>query len=148
MISLSHDEISAKGRWDGVRFEGDGKGGTRIRGGTYENVYALADNGWQISLLRYHAIYEGTYEDGWRNVGGLEIPVTQYHFSAEGSDEPIPGAEREPRVYSGTMKELEARMQGLNDEDSVRNLMHTHGCYVDRKMWTDAIDLYTANATE
>jgi hypothetical protein len=34
-----------------------------------------------------------------------------------------------------------------NEEDAVRNLMHAHGFYVDRRMWTDVVDLHTENTT-
>jgi hypothetical protein len=30
-------------------------------------------------------MYEGNYEDGWRNFGGKRIPIVPYHFTAEGS---------------------------------------------------------------
>src|SRR6187549_2029147 len=36
-ITLSPDGRTAKGRWNGLRFMGDGKGSTRIAGGIYEN---------------------------------------------------------------------------------------------------------------
>jgi hypothetical protein len=34
----------------------------------------------------------------------------------------------------------------LNDEDSVRNLQHAYGYYVDRKMWDDVVDLFTQDS--
>ena len=85
VVSLSIDGKRAKGRWNGIWFQGDGKGGTRIQGGVYENEYVLMDNRWHISLLHYYDMYKGDYENGWRNVNGKGISIVPYHFTAEGS---------------------------------------------------------------
>ncbi|KAH7084636.1 hypothetical protein BKA63DRAFT_497934 [Paraphoma chrysanthemicola] len=143
VISLNRNGTSAKGRWNGIWFQGDGEGGTRVQGGIYENEYALTGSGWRLSLLSYYAMYEGTYENGWKNVGGKGIPIIPYHFTADSSGLPIPLATEEAPSYNGTTAQLEARIQRLNDEDEVRNLMHAHGYYVDRRMWTDVVDLHT-----
>jgi hypothetical protein len=147
VVSLSEDGKTAKGRWNGIWFQGDGKGQTRIQGGIYENQYDLTDAGWRISLLKYYDMYEGTYEDGWKNVGGKGIPIVPYHFTADTSGLPIPPAKGDAPFYNGTMAQLEAKIQKMNDEDEVRNLMHAHGYYVDRRMWTDVVDLHTENTT-
>jgi hypothetical protein len=147
VISLGVDGKTAKGRWNGIWFQGDGKGRTRIQGGIYENQYSLTDAGWRISLLRYHAMYKGTYEDGWKNVDGKGIPIVPYHFTAESSGLPVPVAEVDASPYNGTIFQLAVRIQSMNDEDEVRNLMHAHGYYVDRRMWTDVVDLHTENTT-
>ncbi|KAJ4364962.1 hypothetical protein N0V83_008578 [Neocucurbitaria cava] len=147
VISLSTDGKTAKGRWNGIWFQGDGDGRTRIQGGIYENEYAMTENGWRISLLHYNAMYAGTYENGWRNVDGKGIPIIPYHFTAEGSGVPIPPIEGGTQMYDGTIQQLEVRIQRLNDEDDVRNVMHAHGYYVDRRMWTDVVDLHTDNTT-
>jgi hypothetical protein len=147
VISLSPDGKRASGRWNGIWFQGDGKGGTRIQGGVYENEYALTDNGWRISLLHYHAMYQGDYENGWRNVDPRGIPIVPYHFTAQGSGVPVPPALGEPMPYNGTVAQLQARVGKLNDEDAVRNLMHARGYYVDQRMWSDVVDLHTQDAS-
>ena len=157
LISLSASGTSAKGRWNGLRFQGDGKGGTWIQGGIYENEYVLVDGeGWKISVLKYYAMYEGNYEKGWRNIGGKGLPVVPYHFTPEGSGVPIPGFdfdgeyggdENDEGSEDADVEDLERRIRKLNDEDDVRNLMHAHGYYVDRRMWTDIIDLHTDDTT-
>jgi hypothetical protein len=110
VISLSGDGKTAKGRWNGIWFQGDGKGRTRIQGGIYENQYALTGAGWRISLLKYYAMYEGTYEDGWKNVDGKGIPIVPYHFTAASSGLPIPPAEEDAPPYNGTIAQLAARI--------------------------------------
>jgi hypothetical protein len=146
VISLSADGTRAQGRWNGMWFQGTGAGETRIQGGIYENTYALTSSGWRISELRYHGLYEGTYEDGWRNVGLKGIPIVPYHFTAKSSGVPIQAANGGD-AYNGTMGELAARIERLNSEDEVRNLVHAHGYYVDRRMWSDVVDLHAHETT-
>ncbi|KAL5413871.1 hypothetical protein PMIN03_003551 [Paraphaeosphaeria minitans] len=143
VVSLSVDGQSANARWNGLRFAGDGKGGSWIEGGIYENQYVREQIGWRIASLQYYALYEGTYEDGWRNVGGRGIPVIPYHFTPDGSGLPILPPEGDTPPTNATLRDLEVRIDRLNDEDEVRNLMHAHGYYLDRRMWTDVIDLHT-----
>ncbi|KAF2662151.1 hypothetical protein K491DRAFT_281639 [Lophiostoma macrostomum CBS 122681] len=145
----------AKGRWNGIRFQGDGKGGTRLRGGIYENEYVyLGKEGWKVDVLRYYGMYEGEgeYKDGWRNVGGNGLGRVKYHMTPDGAGVPVPGFyEGIEEIVDGDMdvdiEELEKRVQRLNDEDEVRNLMHSHGYYVDRRMWTDVVDLHSSNTS-
>ncbi len=40
---------------------------------------------------------------------------------------------------------LEQRIAAMNDEDKVRNLQNAYGYYMDRKMWDDVTDLFTAD---
>jgi hypothetical protein len=60
---------------------------------------------------------------------------------------PIPPAVGESEPYNGIMEQLEARILVMNEEDAVRNLMHAHSFYADRRMWTDVVDLHTENTT-
>ncbi|KAF2018262.1 hypothetical protein BU24DRAFT_479663 [Aaosphaeria arxii CBS 175.79] len=146
VVSLSVDGHTAKARWNGLRFQGDGQGATRIQGGIYENEYIQTDQGWKLSLLNYYAMYAGPYVGGWRNVGG-GLPIVPYHFTPEGSGIPIPKPVGEAPMTNHSIADLEKRIGRLNDEDSVRNLMHAHGYYVDRRMWTDVVELHTTNTT-
>ncbi|KAF2690668.1 hypothetical protein K458DRAFT_438510 [Lentithecium fluviatile CBS 122367] len=147
VVSLSVDGRSAKARWNGLRFAGDGEGGTKIQGGIYENVYARTGKGWRIEFLGYNAMYEGPYVGGWRNVGGRGLPIIPYHFTADSSGIPIPPTVEEAPKTNVSVAMLETRIQRMNDEDEVRNLMHAHGFYVDRRMWPDVVDLHTTNTT-
>ncbi|KAF2710587.1 hypothetical protein K504DRAFT_355318, partial [Pleomassaria siparia CBS 279.74] len=146
LVSLSVDGRSAKARWNGLRFQGDGEGGTRIQGGVYENEYVFSGGKWKISMLHYYALYAGPYIGGWRNVGGL-LPFVPYHFTPESSGIPIPVPEGQAQATNATVQELVSRIQRLNDEDEVRNLMHARGYYIDRRMWSDVVDLHTSNTT-
>ncbi|KAF1960023.1 hypothetical protein CC80DRAFT_523241 [Byssothecium circinans] len=147
VINLAADGLSAKGRWNGLRFSGDGAGATKIQGGIYENEYVRTETGWRISVLHYYAMYEGPYVGGWRNVGGKGIPIIPYHFTPEDSGIVIPPAVGAAPETNASFAELERRVARLNDEDQVRNLMHAHGYYVDRRMWDDVLDLHSENTS-
>ncbi|KAG9190573.1 hypothetical protein G6011_08661 [Alternaria panax] len=91
-------------------------------------------------------MYQNNYENDWRNVDDRGILIVPYHFTAEGSGVLIPPAAGDPAPYNGTVELLGARIQKLNNEDAVRNLMHAHSYYIDQRMWSDAIDLHTVKA--
>lgn len=161
LVTLSPDGRSAKARWNCMRFMGDGAGTTRIEGGIYENEYALSEVAeqklrWEISLLRYYPMYEGNYSKGWQNTGkgSRTLPIIPYHFTPDDAGIPIqlPATNLNVSVVLSNIStsELDAlayRIQRLNDEDEVRNLQHSYGYYVDRRMWPDVVDLFVSNAT-
>ena len=147
LVNLSVDGRTAKARWMGMRFLGDGKGGARAEGGLYENEYVLEDGKWRIASLGYHPQYEGSYADGWTNVGGKDLPIVPVHFTVDESGTPIPQPIGPAPRTSVTAGALAARIARLNDEDSVRNLQNALGYYVDRRMWSDVVDLFTADGT-
>jgi len=148
LVSLSADGTSAKGRWHSLRFLGDGQGGTRIEGGEFENQYALVktqdgEERWRISLLRYYPMFAGDYSAGWRSVSS-RLPIVPYHFTPDQAGMPIlqnqTGGSAESK---STIKQLEYRIAQLHAEDDVRNLQHSYGYYVDQRMWTDVLDLFS-----
>ena len=157
LITLSVDGKSAKGRYHSLQLLGDGKGGTKIQGGLMENQYVLASTGegggdvWKIKLLRYFPMYVGDYKKGWVNVGNNSLPIVPYHYRAEDAGTPILLPEslrsQSPSVAPLDLEELKYRITRLNDEDEVRNLQHSSGHYVDRRMWPDVADLYAPGAT-
>jgi hypothetical protein len=53
--------------------------------------------------MRYYVMYEGTYEDGWKNVDARGIPIIPYHFTANNSGLPIPPATEEPPPINCTI---------------------------------------------
>ncbi len=154
VVTLSEDGLTAKARWNALQLMGDGSGGTRIQGGIYENEYALAGGGrWKISLLHYYVMYAGPYSAGWHNVGtgSRTLPIIPYHFTADSAGIPIlnsgAGVAAPDNVTNVAVEDIARRIARLNDEDEVRNLQHSYGYYVDRRLWTDAADLFAADAT-
>lgn len=139
---LSADGQHATARWMAMSFLGDGMGRARIEGGLYVNDYVRDGRTWQLGLMRYHRQYAGDYEGGWTNVGGADLPIVPFHFTSEKAGVPIPPATGRPASFTQAPEALAQRIQRLNDEDAVRNLQNACGYYVDRRMWTDVVDLF------
>ena len=143
LVNLSVDGRSAKGRWMGLTFAGDGKGKSLIEGGIFENEFVFDGGKWKFSKLHFFPQYEGDYEHGWYNAGGGDLPLIPFHFTLDETGIPIPPAEGAPPPSEATLPALETRVAALNAEDTVRNLQNAYGYYVDRKMWDDVVDLFT-----
>ncbi len=146
LATLAPDGRSAKVRWMALLMQGDGEGGTRIEGGIYENEYAREGGVWKISLSRYYPQYEGDHAEGWYNVGNGELPVIPYHFTLQQTGIPLPPAPQPAPRSNASLPQLEQRIARMEDEDAVRNLQHAYGYYVDRRMWTDVVDLFAKDA--
>ena len=147
LVNLSASGHTAEGRWNGMRFLGDGQGDTRIDGGIYENDYVLEDGAWKIAKLHYYRQFEGDYINGWRNADGQPLPVVPYHFTPDTAGVPIPEPSVPAPRTNQRAEDLAGRIQALNDEDDVRNLQHSFGAYVDRRMWSDVVDLFAPDGS-
>jgi hypothetical protein len=146
IVDLSVDGKSAKGRWYGFLMTADGTGEAGIQGGVFENVYVNENGIWKISRLDFLPQYEGSYETGWTNWKGQDIPITPFHFDADQAGTPVPAPVGPAPATKATLVELERRAQALVDENLVRNLQAVYGYYVDRRMWDDVVDLFTADS--
>ncbi|KAK1832535.1 hypothetical protein QBC39DRAFT_304547 [Podospora conica] len=152
VTTLAVDGQTAQARWLVLRLLGDGKGRSRIHGGIFENRYEKREAGWKFSLLHYLPMFDGDYATGWTNTGEGErlMPIIPYHFTPDSAGIPVlaagPTFDKAPPT-NATVEELAARIARLNDEDAVRNLQHAYGFYVDRRMWTDVVDLFAPNSS-
>jgi len=146
LVNLSVDGTTAKGRWSHLAMTGDGKGQAAIAGGIFENDYVREAGRWKIATLHYYPQYEGSYADGWSNVGQKDLPIVPYHFDADSQGVPIPAPAGAAPASGSSLAGLKARIAALNDEDDVRNLQHAYGYYVDRRMWDDVVDLFASDA--
>jgi SnoaL-like domain len=142
LVNLAADGLSARARWNSMRFMGDGIGNTRIEGGIMENEYLKTEEGWKITFLNHTTMFRGNYETGWKNFGSGNLSIVPYHFTPNEAGVPIPSSIDPAPNTTATVSGLAARIERLNDEDAVRNLQHAYGYYVDRKMWPDVLDLF------
>jgi hypothetical protein len=151
LINVSADGQSTKGRW--WEFSMTGQHGVKAEwaGGIFENQYVRERGVWKISRLRYNPIFAGPYATGWRNVD-QDQKIVPYHFTPDETGIPVPElpASATPSAESRmnpavALAALEQRIAVMNDEDKVRNLQNAYGYYVDRKMWDDVTDLFTAD---
>ena len=145
IVDLSVDGKTVKGRWYGFLLSADGKGAAGIQGGVFENTYAKENGVWKIASLNFRPQYEGSYETGWTNWKGEDVPITPMHFTPDESGTPVPPAVGTAPQTKATLTQLEKRSQVLDDENLVRNLQAVYGYYVDRRMWDDVVDLFASN---
>jgi hypothetical protein len=143
LVNLALDGRSAKARWRGLAFRGDGQGRAWMEGGLYENDYVQEDGRWKIAVLHYYPQYEGSYEKGWSNVGQRDLPIVPYHFTVDETGIPIPSPQGAPPASGAMLASLSARVAAMNDEDDVRNLQNSYGYYADLRMWDDIVDLFS-----
>ena len=145
VVNLSADGQTAKGRWDAMFLEGDGKGAASLEGGIFENDYLREGGVWKIAHQHFHPQYRGPYETGWTNVDGKDLPIVPYHYDGDTAGLPIPPPVGAAPASKAPLARLEARIRLLNDEDKVRNLQAAYNYYVDRRMWDDVTDLFAAD---
>jgi len=106
---------------------------------------------WKIARAQYYPMLAGPYETGWRNVDDDQA-IVPYHFTTDETGVPVPDLPASAPVLDATsdpatrLAGLERRIAIMNDEDAVRNLQNAYGYYVDRKLWDDVTDLFTADA--
>src|SRR5688572_23851315 len=150
LINVSADGQSAKGRW--WEFSMTGQHGVKAEwaAGIFENEYVRERGVWKISRMRYNPMFAGPYATGWRNVDE-DQKIVPYHFTPDETGIPVPdlpasAAPVEPRTNpAAALAALEQRISVMNEEDKVRNLQNAYGYYMDRKMWDDVTDLFTAD---
>ncbi|GAA0932680.1 nuclear transport factor 2 family protein [Pseudonocardia zijingensis] len=142
LVTLSGDGRTARGRWHGMRFLGDGDGGARIEAGIYENTYVRSSDGWKIDAIDFTPLYGGDHAEGWTNWESSGVPIVPRHFTADEAGAPVGAVVPVAGFGAERPDALAARIARLNDEDEVRNLLHAWGYYVDRRMWTDVVELF------
>ncbi|HEX5108759.1 MAG TPA: nuclear transport factor 2 family protein [Vicinamibacterales bacterium] len=151
LINVSADGQRAKGRW--WEFSMTGQYGVKAEwaGGIFENEYVREGGVWKIARMRYNPMFAGPYATGWRNVDE-DQKIVPYHFTPDEAGIPLPELSAsavppvDPKMDPATaLAALEQRILAMNDEDKVRNLQNAYGYYMDRKMWDDVTDLFTAD---
>jgi len=145
VVNLSADGRSATARWRHFALLGDGARGATLEGGMHVNHYVLEGGRWKIAELHFYRQFEGNYTDGWGNPGGNTLPIVPYHFDPDTAGVPIPEPSGAAPGSRASLASLAARIAALNAEDAVRNLQHSYGYYVDRKMWDDVVDLFASD---
>jgi hypothetical protein len=144
LVNLSVDGKTAQARWYGIHMLG-GAADARWESGTFQNDYVLEDGVWKIARLHFHPQFGGPYEQGWKTFAS-PLPRVPYHFRTEAeAGTPIPPPSGPAPRTRATLASLEKRIDTLNAEDAARNLQNAYGYYVDRKMWDDVTDLFTAD---
>jgi hypothetical protein len=144
LVNLSVDGNSAQARWYGLHMLG-GASDARWEGGTFQNEYVKEGGVWKIARLHFFPQFGGPYENGMRFLAN-PLPLVPYHFaSPDVVGTPIPAPVGAAPKTRASLANLEQRIDALNAEDKVRNLHNAYGHYIDRRMWDDVTDLFTAD---
>lgn len=152
IVTLGTDGSTARGAWHEVAMLGRHGKDASWKGGVYENEYARRDGVWRITRIRYFPQYAGAFDDyGHKAPPRWNIP---YHFDAKHVGVTVPAAAFDapvPATQNRTANErtvaVARRIARLEDETAVQNLQHAFGYYLDRKLYDDVADLFTANGT-
>ncbi|HWL63436.1 MAG TPA: nuclear transport factor 2 family protein [Steroidobacteraceae bacterium] len=152
IVTLGADGRSARGTWHELALLGRYGKSANWLGGIYENEYRLEDGKWKISRVNYIEQYRGAYEDyGHKAPAKWNIP---YHFEAAHVGVTVPEAALDALVRNATtgpdadrQAAATARLAVLRAETEVQNLQHAFGYYLDRKLWDDVADLFTAGGS-
>ncbi|KAK4184572.1 hypothetical protein QBC35DRAFT_455155 [Podospora australis] len=139
VITLSDDGQTAQGRWHLLRVMGDGSGSLTVQADLMENQYTRNKQGqWRIALLSYCPVISGDNTGNWlQSTENNTLP----HYTPDQVGTPVTGNSTSTEELD--LEELTYRTSQLNDEDEIRNLVQAGAFYVDRRMWTDAVALFT-----
>lgn len=151
-VILAEDGCTARARWSELAMTGAYGKSAAWAGGIQVNDYVKENGVWKISRIHYYPQFAGPYESGWRNVSD-DLPIAPYRFTPDEIGKPVIGSgapsspekDASPVEISAQLTAEEQRIRVMNDEDQIRNLQNAYGYYVDRKMWDDVVDLFTAD---
>jgi len=152
IVTLGADGKTAKAAWHEMAMTGQFGTSANWSGGIYENEYVLVNGIWKISRIHFYAQYQGEYEL-FEHKAPPKWNIA-YHFDSAHVGVTIPESAMQPApnpsssVSTGQhLAQLAQRVQRLNDETEVRNLQHSYGYYLDRKMWDDVGDLFAKDGS-
>lgn len=148
IVSLDNSGTSARATWHALALRGRFGFSDSWEGGIYENIYRLEEGQWKLASIDYTVQYEGDYaEFGHRAPADWAVP---YHFIADDVGITIPATAVQAlasELTPASPDELAKRILQMQDESDVRNLIHAYGYYLDRKLYTDIAELFTANGS-
>ncbi len=146
VVILSYDGDSATARWSRMSLDGQlngpKAGSASITGGMQLNDYVRVKGVWKLARIHYYPQYSGPYETGFYAAKD-SLPLVPYTYTPGQAGRPVPdqpsGVDRSRKL---SLAESEQRIAAMNDANTVRNLQNIYGYYMDRKMWSDVVDLF------
>lgn len=145
VVTLAKSGRYALARWHEVGLFGGAGVTDNWTGGIYEIRYIREHGRWRIAELRYRPQFRGSYAVGWRTAVS-DLKITPYHYQAEELGRPVTSVSHRaqaPHMADGAIAGYARR---LADEGALRNLQNIYGYYLDRRMWSDALDLFAPGA--
>jgi hypothetical protein len=152
IVTLGADGKTANAAWHEMAMLGQYGTSAKWTGGIYENEYVFENGIWKIRAMRFYEQYQGDYDlFGYKAPPKWNIP---YHFDSAHVGITIPESALQPAANPASnassgqrLAQLAQRVQRMNDETEVRNLQHSYGFYLDRKMWDDVGDLFAKDGS-
>ncbi len=123
-----------------------GGANARWESGTFQNEYVKESGVWKIARLHFYPQFGGPYDKGWTNVSNplaadsLLASRTRRRRARRSRQRWAPRRRPRPRWPASSSASIASR-----PKTSARNLQNAYGYYVDRKMWDDVTDLFTAD---
>jgi len=175
IISIADDGNTARGRWHSLVMAGWHKQKAYWGTAIYENEYRKEQGVWKISRLHAYNIMYADYAKGWgasalagfwpgqapqpdRPPTTKHRPYPEKYFVPFHYENPVTGgrvqgqdAAVQPSVPPGkldqALSDLGARLERLNDVQSIERLQHVYGYYLDKQQWDTLSDLAAADGT-
>lgn len=174
VITLAEDGLTAEGRWRVLGLLGQFNEYARWQAGPYENRYRKVDGRWRISAIHWAETFTVPFAGGWAghmpqsNVADRKLPPADrpstypmqpwpvvselpHHFRVTSVGRTPVGGWTGPRTTAGStaarVVALRSLVDRLDDEQQIEILQRTYGYYVDKNLWEQIADLFTADGT-
>jgi len=175
VISLAGDGQSAKGRWRALVLLGQFHEYARWQTGPYECEYRKEHGVWKISKLHWVETFTVPEQGGWKtkmtqsNVADRKLPAPDrpssfvydpwpvvslppYHYASPAAIQPlqpapVPQLKLSAAAAAQRIAQLKWQVDRLDDQRQIEILQRTYGYYVDKNLWKQIADLYTADGT-
>jgi SnoaL-like domain len=175
VINIAPDGQSAKGRWRAIVLLGQFHEYARWQTGPYECEYRNEHGVWKISKLHWVETFTVPEQGGWKtkmeqsNVADRKLPAPDrpssfvyepwpavslppYHYA--GPDDirplnpaPVPVVKLSAAAAARRLVQLKWQVDRLDDQRQIEILQRTYGYYVDKNLWSQIADMYTADGT-
>lgn len=151
VINLADNGQQAQGRWRSLSLSGEYGESAQWHVAINQNRYLKEDGQWKFAELHHHALFEGDYAEGWRNIkdeGPDDVRPVPFHYDVRMAGIPAPevtavqAAAVDIAEPGALLAGLELRARRLLDEDAIINLQNAFGYYLDRQLWDDAVELF------
>jgi len=174
VITVAADGSHAKGRWRGLVLLGQYNQYARWQTGPYENEYRKENGVWKISAIHWAETFTVPFEGGWKasmpqsNVADRKLPTPDrpatfdykpwpavslppYHYTQKElgttPHRPVAPVSLATQELARHVAALARRIERLDDQRQIEILQRTYGYYVDKNLWREIADLYTADGT-
>ena len=168
-VDVAPDGLSAKGRWRDMAMLGHFGKDAFWGDGIEENAYVNEGGVWKIKALHLYVNFVAPLQGGWPRMTPApadwrtdtakafppdrpptetyrpfpETQVPPFHYVNPGKRAP----EKDLTAADPKLAAYAHRVQLLKDKDAVENLQAAYGYYVDKSLWGEVADLFSARGS-